>query len=158
MLRAVLTILIALPMLVPQGMCLRKFDCMGWLLRTPTTATSPVRTERAESRHPTTCGCGCQERAARHDDATGGDSTSVGDDRVLNGTPPSEPQGPCCPTICKAKLDKFVQVENPEPVAVAVFVGIAPAPATHACTPPPARVHPTSHAPPLYIAYCTFLI
>ncbi len=153
MLRAVLTILIALPMLVPQGMCLRKFDCMGWLLRTPAPANSPVRTERADEGHPRSCRCGCQERAGQEVDA----STRSADDLRVRHTPPPS-QEPCCPAICKTKLDKIVQVETPQPVAVAEFVGFAPAPATQVCTPPPVHVHPTSHAPPLYISFCKFTI
>lgn len=153
MFRAVLTILIGLPMLVPQGMCLRKFDCMAGFLRAATPTATPVRTERAESRHSKTCGCGCQERAAQ--ESAEDTSPAV----ALEGRhAPSPPQEPCCPTICKSKLDKIIQVENPQPVAVAAFVGMTTAPATHASTPPPARVHPTTHAPPLYISYCTFLI
>jgi hypothetical protein len=151
MFRAVLTILIGLPMLMPQGVCLRKFDCMAGFLRT--SPATPVRTERAESRHPKTCRCGCQERVAQ-ESAEGTGSVDALEARHA----PPPPQEPCCPAICKAKLDKIVQVENPQPVAVVAFVGVTVTPTTHACTPPLVRVHPTSHAPPLYISFCTLLI
>lgn len=154
MLRAVLTILLALPMLVPQGMCLRKFDCMGWLLRTPTPATSPVRIERADAGHPPSCRCGCQERAGQEPD----EGIRSADDLHVRHAPPPPQEEPCCPAVCKSKLDKIVQVENPEPVGEAVFVGFAPAPATHTCTPPPHRTSVILNAPPRYISFCTFLI
>lgn len=153
MFRAVLTILIGLPMLMPQGVCLRKFDRMAGFLRAATPTATPAPTEQAESRHPKTCRCGCQERAAQES----AEGTGSADALEARHAPPP-PEGPCCPAICKAKFDKINQVENPQPVAVAEFVGMTSAPATHASTPPPARVHPTTHAPPLYISYCTFLI
>lgn len=156
--RAVLTILVALPMLMPQGVCLRKFDCLGWVHRTPASApaTSHVSTERANERHPSSCRCGCQERAARDQETADGGNDLVDDHRVHDSTP--QPQEPCCPTLCKSKLDKIVQVENPQPCVEVAFVGFALAPTTHTCTSPQHRLTVVANAPPLYISFCTFLI
>jgi hypothetical protein len=158
----VLSILVALPMLMPQGVCLRKFDCIGWLLRTPATVTasapSHVRTERANDRHPSSCRCGCQQRAAQVDEDVDQVGDPVVDLRFHDTSPPPQPQEPCCPTICKSKLDKIVQVENPQPCGEIAFVRFTPAPATNTCTPPPHRLHVVANVPPLYISYCTFLI
>jgi hypothetical protein len=152
--RAVLSILVTLPMLMPQGVCLRKFDRLGWLHRAP--APSPVHTERAEVRHPSSCRCGCQERAARDQDAAGGGNV-VGGHRAHGGTPP-QPQEPCCPAICKSKLDKIVQLENPQPCGEVAFVGFAPVLVTNPRTPTPDHASANANAPPLYISFCTFRI
>lgn len=157
MFRAVLTILVALPMLMPQGVCLRKFDCMGWLLRTPAPATPHVRMNQANERHSSGCRCGCQEQVDQGRPLVDGDTCSADDLRVRP-SPPPLPQEPCCPTICKSKLDKIVQVENPQPVGEVAFVGFAPAPTTPACTPPTHHIPVITNAPPLYISFCTFLI
>jgi hypothetical protein len=144
---------------MPQGVCLRKFDCMGWLPRTPvtTTANTNTRIEQADERHPTSCRCGCQQRLTQDREVVDGGTRPADDLRVQHGPPPL-PQEPCCPAICKAKLDKIVQVENPQPVGDVALVGFAPAPATHDCTPPPPHTVVVSNAPPLYISFCTFLI
>lgn len=155
--RAVLTILVALPMLMPQGVCLRKFDWMGWPHRTTATPTSHVRIERAEDRHPSGCQCGCQERAARSEATVEKGCDPAGDLRVHDGTPP-QPQEPCCPAICKSKLDKIVQGGNPQPCGAVAFVGFAPAPMTHTRTATQYRLPVVSNAPPLYVSFCTFLI
>ena len=156
--RAVLTILVALPMLLPQGLCLRKFDCLGWLHRTAatTTTTSHVRIQRADERHPSSCQCCCKQRDATGQESADGVSNRV-DERVHDGTPP-QPEGPCCPAICKARLDKIVQVENPQPCGEVAFVGFAPAPTRDSYTSPPHRLRVVTHAPPLYISFCTLLI
>lgn len=157
----VLSILVALPMLVPHGMCLRKLDGMGWLLRTPAsspaTSHSPARTERADARHPSSCRCGCQERAAGDRDATDDGRDLADDQRVRDNSPPP-PQEPCCPTICKSKLDKIVQVENPQPCGEVAFSGFVPVPVTTTCTPQPHFLRVVADGPPLYISFCTFLI
>lgn len=158
----VVSILVALQMLMPQGVCLRKFDCIGWLLRTPATVTAStpphVRTERANDQHPSSCRCGCQQRATPVDEDVDQAGDSVVDLRFHDTSPPPQPQEPCCPNICKSKLDKIVQVENPQPVGEVVFVGFAPISTTHTFTARTHRVPVVSHAPPLYISFCTFLI
>lgn len=155
MFRAVVSILLILPMLMPQGVCLRKFDCVGWLLRTSAPTSSHVRTERADERHPSSCRCGCQERV--NEDQQLADAAPAPDFRVQHGTPP-QPQEPCCPAICKSKLEKIVQVENPQPSGDAPFVGSAPAPMPPACTPPHRGPAVAVNSPPLYISFCTLLI
>ncbi|AMV27818.1 hypothetical protein VT84_25675 [Gemmata sp. SH-PL17] len=156
MLRA-LSILVALTMLTPQGVCLRKFDHLGWLFRAPAT-TSIASQTRADEQHAPSCKCGCRERADRDREVADCGTDSV-DLRVRDGAPPLS-QEPCCPTLCKSKLDKIAHAEPSQPSEEAVaFVGFAPAPVTATFESLPHRFSPLTHTrPPLYVSFCTFLI
>lgn len=157
----VLSVLVALSMLTPQGVCLRKFDGSGWFRSAPvpTATTSPVRTETKtpEVRHPVTCRCGCQERAAlERETAEPVDDTES--ERLVRDGPAPQPEAPCCPTICKSKLDKTVPAEFPPPCEAAAFVGFVPVPARVATAPVPTHTFVHVHSPPRYLSFCTFLI
>lgn len=156
-----LSILIALPMLMPQGTCLRKFDCMGWLSQTsfpvPSQTPGHVRMERTKDPHPAGCRCGCQKPSVETGDNVANDCESAGNPRVKNGLPP-EPHQPCCPAVCKSKFDRIGETGNPAEVAddfVAGFVSATPMfhfrPAKH-------RLGFTFHSPPLYISFRAFRI
>jgi hypothetical protein len=158
----VLSVLVALSMLTPQGVCLRKFDGSGWFRSTPvpTTTTSPTRAEpeTPEVWHPATCRCGCHEQAAQDQEA----AEPVGDaenDLLVRDGPAPRPEAPCCPTICKSKLDKTVPAEFPPPCEAAAFVGFLSVPARIATAALVlVRIFAHVHSPPRYLSFCTFLI
>ncbi|VTR92384.1 unnamed protein product [Gemmata massiliana] len=159
MLRA-LSILVALTTLTPQGVCLRKFDHLGWLLRTPAaiSITSSAHVDRANEQHPPRCKCGCRERADQDREVADCDTDSV-DLRVRDDAPPLS-QEPCCPALCKSKLDKIAHAEPPQPSEeVVAFVGFSPTPVTATFESIPHRFSLLAHTrPPLYVSFCTFLI
>lgn len=157
----VLSVIVALSMLTPQGVCLRKFDGSGWFRPAPvSTATkSPDRAEIAkpEARHPATCRCGCQERAPLEQEVAQPVDTAENEVLVRDGPVPL-PEAPCCPTFCKSKLDKAVPAEFPPPCAAAAFVGFVPVPARIVTAPVPNRLCVHTNSPPRYLSFCAFLI
>lgn len=156
----VLSVLVALSMLTPQGVCLRRFDGSGWFRSAPvaTAMPSPVRTEIAkpEARHPATCRCGCRERAAVEREVAEPVDTAE-NELLVRSSPAPRPEAPCCPIFCKSKLDKAVPAEFPPACEATAFVGFVPArPANAAHV--PTRTFARVHSPPRYLSFCTLRI
>jgi hypothetical protein len=161
MFRAVLSILLALPMLVPHGMCLREFTLAGCLAPTKgSTHAQDGNAQQTGKRHAGNCGCGHRERVERVCEAEDSCQTASDSSALTTDAPscPRDQPEPCSPAVCKAKLDKMVPHDDPQAGWEVASFGFVLATPPHARLPVHSHTVATFTSPPLYITFCSFLI
>jgi len=156
MIRTLVFLLVALPMLVPPGMCICQFDLTGRC--SPAAVRVASAPEQASSGHERTprSSCCCRHRkggAAEHLDRAGGLASEGGP-----GIPAGREHAPGCPAA--RSLDYFKVERNINSVAppadLAGFFALPAIPARQALLiSSPAQARP---ALPVYLTLCTLLI
>src|SRR5262245_60997018 len=158
MLRAAVSILVGLPLLVPPGMCICQIVAPARHVPPPPSDAqqAAAHTPGRPKAHGNDCSCRKCAQKRHRADASAARSQAV---RHAPGAPAPSDRGPCCPALQpSARAKTFVPIDPPpdapgQVVGPVAFLGRPVASAAFPPTPPAG-----GPSAPLFLTHCSLLI